>query len=171
MLKSLRWFAVAVLITALIMGTSVETLVLPREMDLLRSLRVEELVFLTGIIAVLGLRLGYAELYRRRFSVAVRGGTLTISSGIFFRTHSSIPLTKVTNVGLGRDLPHLLTGLFFLTICAPGQEEMNGRHQLRIDGLSKMDALAIRAAILGSESRTSEGNAATHTGAPVQDLA
>ena len=133
-----RFIPPAMLLCTVYFINGLSTLVLSN-----RQLPFEELTNLfRASILILGIIVAaWTMLEHLRYRYQVRDGSLLISRGIIFRSETSVPLGKITDISLRSGWAYLLFGTCDLVVMTPA-----GSHggASRIEGLSKRSAMALR---------------------------
>ena len=157
-MKTLGWWGMAAALLILVTFTPIESLLLPRELNIWGDLAWEEAIFLAGIAVILLSKTIYFALYRRSFSLTIRNSAIFIAKGVCFRRHCSIPLNKISHAELGYDLVHLIVGLYFVRIRLPYHgADSSEESEYRIEGLQKKHAIMLHN-ILEQNFQTKDGN-------------
>jgi uncharacterized membrane protein YdbT with pleckstrin-like domain len=103
------------------------------------------------LVVVSALFIGYRALAWSRFSYAVVDGTLRIEHGIIQRHVREVPVTRIQQVDLRRQLRHRVAGVVAVRIDTAGG---GSGAEVVLDCLSDAAALALRAELLDPRHRT-----------------
>lgn len=148
LMKSCLWFLAAAIFVALVAFTEIESFFLPNNPALFKDLSMDSLYYLGAIMLILSLRLGYAILLRKRFRVIISRRDVVIFSGVILRHQTCVPLSKITQVNIGRNILHFLFKLYYVEILFPAHARNNETERLlRIEGLTERDALKLQSDI------------------------
>ena len=93
-------------------------------------------LFVVGVIMV-----GWTILEHLRYRYQVRDGSLMISRGILFRSETSVPIDKITDISLRSGWAYIFFGTCDLVVMTPAGARGGAS---RIEGLSKRSAMALR---------------------------
>ncbi|MBF8184341.1 PH domain-containing protein [Nonomuraea sp. K274] len=107
-----------------------------------------QILITLGSLAITCLVIGGAGMMRLATTrYRITGERFELHSGLFFRSRRSIPVGRVRGIDLTAGLVYRIFGLTTLRIDTGGQSAAAGRG-VRLDGIAKADAAALRARII-----------------------
>ena len=117
----------------LVAYTDIEVPLLQHNLIIFDDFNIEGLTFVFGILLILSVKLIYAYLYRATFKYNICDDMFIISHGVIRRETSTLPLSRVTEIHIGRSWRDILLGLYSVDVLTPGTA-LN--HFNQIPGLS-----------------------------------
>lgn len=76
-----------------------------------------------GVLAAVGVSLGYAVAYYRRFEYALTSDTFDVSWGVFSRRDREIPYRRIQNVSISRNIVQRLVGIAEVRVETAGGDQ------------------------------------------------
>lgn len=145
LMKSLGWLFLVTTLALIVATTEFEKYVFNRQLEFFNNFAFEEFIFIASLFSVLAFVLLQRTLCWYHIKIKALPQSIEIFRGVFLQTSIMIPLTKIAQITIGRDLKHLLLGLYYIEIfsSAPLLEDSKA-HSIRIEALRHQDAISLR---------------------------